>query len=597
MTWVVAVWLTYSLFYLAPVFAPLLALDRVLRTAAVASRLPRLTLALGAALLPLACLGAGFVQILLFADAFVFKTWSFHLNGFVWNLVTTRGGIESLGASGASELSFAAIGGGWLAAQALLLALALRSRRVDRVSCALARPAVIVAAAALTLAVSAGERVTYGLADSASYRPVLSAANTFPLYVPLRMPKLAKALGFAHDRARGLALEVDTVQVRYPLRPLARAPGHRDWNIVWLVGESLRADMLDPEIMPGTSAFAARSADFRSHYSGGNGTRMGMFSMFYGLYGSYWFAFLNETRGPALVDLLLDANYQTAIYTSARFTYPEFDKTIFQRIPTAELHEGDPALAGWQNDRANVTHLLADIDGRDPARPFFAFMFFESAHAQYWFPEESVIRRPYLTNFNYAITDYAAHIDEIKNRYVNACHHLDGQLARVFEHLERAGLLDSTIVIVTGDHGEQFMEKGHWGHHASFVDEEVRVPLVIRAPGAAPRRDTHTSSHLDIVPTLMTMLGVTNPPDDYSLGHDLFGGERPDGCVIADWDRLACVSSAGKAILPVSYQSLAGSEALGPGDTPLEGRERADFLASRRHELVAVMRNLSRFRR
>jgi membrane-anchored protein YejM (alkaline phosphatase superfamily) len=596
--WVVSVWLTYSLFYLAPVFAPLLALDRALRTRALERRLPRLTRALGACLLALACLGAGVVQILIFADAFVYGTWSFHINGFVWNLVTTSGGIESMGASGASEASFAAIAAGWLAAEALLLALALRSPRVDRLHRALAvRPAALVSLAFSLLALSAGERVTYGLADSASYRPVLNAANTFPLYVPLRMPKLAKKLGFEHDREAGLDLQLDTVNVRYPLHPLARAPGSRDWNVVWLVAESLRADMLDPEIMPATSSFAAQSADFRSHYSGGNGTRMGMFSMFYGLYGSYWFAFLNETRGPAFVDLLLEAKYQRAIYTSARFSYPEFDKTIFRRIPSAELHEGDDSLAGWENDRQNVTHLLGDIDLRDPSRPFFAFMFFESAHAQYWFPEESVIRRPYLTNFNYAITNYAANIDLIKNRYVNACHHLDSQLGRVFEHLARAGLLDSTLVIVTGDHGEQFMEKGHWGHHASFVDEEVRVPLVIHAPRMAPHRDTRISSHLDIVPTLMTLLGVTNPADDYSLGHDLFGGERPDGAVIADWDRLASVSPAGKAILPVSYQSLAGSEALGPGDVPLEGAERAEFLAGQRSELLAVMHNLSRFSR
>jgi membrane-anchored protein YejM (alkaline phosphatase superfamily) len=49
------------------------------------------------------------------------------------------------------------------------------------------------------------------------------------------------------------------------------------------VAESLRADALDPEIMPATTEFAARLLRFRAHYSGGNNTRMGMFAMFYGL--------------------------------------------------------------------------------------------------------------------------------------------------------------------------------------------------------------------------------------------------------------------------------------------------------------------------
>jgi uncharacterized protein len=569
--WMGAVWASYSLLYLAPVYAPLVVLERVLG--------PRRWL------LALAWLGASIVQLAIFADAMVFRSFGFHFNGFVWNLLTTPGGIESMGASRSTQWSVAAIAAGWVVAEGLLLAVALRKPLVPRT----------LAAASLFLALSVGERVSYGLADSAGYAPILTASNALPFYVPLRMPSLGRKLGLTADRERDLGLKVDTLGVHYPLAPVERAPGHRNLNVVWLVAESLRADMLDPEIMPATTAFAAQATDFRSHYSGGNGTRMGMFSMFYGLYGSYWFAFLNEGRGPALIDLLLDSGYQTSIYTSARFTYPEFDKTIFRRIPSHDLHEGDDALIGWQNDRQNVTRMLQEIDARDPARPFFAFMFFESSHAQYYFPPESIIRRPYLEDLNYAITDFAANIDLIKNRYVNACHHLDSQLARVFEHLRGQGLLDSTIVVVTGDHGEQFMEKGHWGHHATFVDEEVRVPLVLWAPGRAPARDTRMSSHLDIVPTVMTLLGVTNPPADYSLGHDLFATtERPERCVIADWDRLACVSREGKAILPVN---TGRTEALGPDDRKLEGAAESEFLASQHTELLSVMRNLSRFSR
>jgi membrane-anchored protein YejM (alkaline phosphatase superfamily) len=166
----------------------------------------------------------------------------------------------------------------------------------------------------------------------------------------MRMPELGKRLGFATKREDGLDLKVDTVHVHYPLAPLVRAEGHRDLNVVWLVAESLRADMLDPEIMPATTAFASRAVDFRRHYSGGNGTRMGMFSMFYGIYGSYWFSFLNETRGPALVDLMLDANYQPALYTSAVFSYPEFDKTS----SGASRSPGSEATSTWPAGRTTA---------------------------------------------------------------------------------------------------------------------------------------------------------------------------------------------------------------------------------------------------
>ena len=595
--WAVAVWWTYCLLYLLPVFAPLLLIGHALDSVAVARRFPRLARHGHTALVGAAWLGASAVQLLVFADAFVFRLYGFHFNGFVWNLVTTPGGIDSMGASGGSEVSFAAIALGWLLAEAFLLRVAQRSLRFDGLFRRLVPSGAMVAAFAVCVPLlGVGERAVFAVSDLTSYRPVLTAANAFPFYMPVRVPALRETLGLAAAE-HSLRARVDTVNVHYPLQPIARAPGHRDWNIVWLVAESLRADMLDPAIMPATSAFAERAANFRSHYSGGNGTRMGMFSMFYGLYGSYWFSFLNEGRGPALLDVLLDGGYQTAIYTSARFTYPEFDKTIFRRIPRAELHEGDDHLAGWQNDRENVGRLLADIDGRDPSRPFFAFMFFESPHAQYYFPEESVIRRPYLESFNYATTDIAANIGLIKNRYINACHHLDSQFERVLTHLREKGLLDSTIVVITGDHGEEFMEKGHWGHHASFVDEQIRVPLVIWAPGQPARVEERMSSHLDIVPTLMTQLGVTNPPADYSLGSDLFGAERPENSVVADWDRLACVSRAGKAILPVNYNAFGANRSLGPDDVELQGAAEASFLASERPQLNAVMKNLARFSR
>jgi len=93
------------------------------------------------------------------------------------------------------------------------------------------------------------------------------------------------------------------------------------------------------------------------------------------------------------------------------------------------------------------------------------------------------------------------------------------------------------------------------------------------------------------------LLGVTNPPADYSLGYDLFGPQRPEQLVVADWDRLACVSHSGKVILPVNGKTFGHSDALGPDDLALEGAAQAELLTRQRGELVSVMKNLSRFSR
>ena len=58
---------------------------------------------------------------------------------------------------------------------------------------------------------------------------------------------------------------------------------------------------------------------------------------------------------------------------------------------------------------------------------------------------------------------------------LQAVHHLDGQFARVIDHLRQRNLLDSTIVILVGDHGEEFMEHGFWGHNSTFSDPQTRT--------------------------------------------------------------------------------------------------------------------------
>jgi uncharacterized protein len=604
-----AMFLTYPAMYLAPVAALLLVLDRALPSwsaapggalapGALARRpLARRAIVRGseALLCVLAVALTAALQLLVFADAQVLRLYGYHLNGFVWNLLLTPGGIESLGAGSSTRLAVAGLAAVAVAAQAALLWTAFRSARLSafcaRVFGRRARAGIVAG----LLLLSAFERVTYGISDAAHYPPVLTAAATFPFYQPLRMHRVARALGFAAERGRAVKLHVDEVNLRYPLAPLHRAPGSRDWNIVWLVSESLRADMLDPEIMPETSAFAAQALDFRRHYSAGNGTRMGMFGLFYGLYGSYWFAFLDELRGPVLFDVLLDAGYDVEAFTSARFTFPEFDQTIFARFPSARLHEGDPALQGWENDRANVSRLLDSLDARPVSRPFFRFMFFESPHARYHFPPESVIRTPYLEDLNYATMDLPADIELIRNRSINACHHLDSQLGRVLDGLRERGLLDSTIVVVTGDHGEEFLEKGRWGHHSSFSEEQTRTPLVLSVPGLEPARIDTLSSHLDVVPTLLARLGITNPPGDFSLGRDLLAAGSPPrtDTVIADWDRLACVDGESKAIFPVNPSGFAACTVTTVDDAPVD--DPGPWLDSHRDVLARVMKDLARF--
>jgi membrane-anchored protein YejM (alkaline phosphatase superfamily) len=367
------------------------------------------------------------------------------------------------------------------------------------------------------------------------------------------MKTFFRAIGIKQIKNSGLKLKNDDKLLNYPLEPIDINVKNKKYNIVWLVAESWRADTLNKKIMPATYNFAKKCFRFHNHYSSGNGTRMALCGMFYGLYGSYWKALLAEHTEPIIFKVLHKLNYQMDLYTSAKFTYPEFDQTIFSSIKKSQMHQSD-GRGGYINDKNNITYLLEFIKKRDKNRPFMTFMFFESPHAPYVFPESSVIEKDYLKTFNYTTIDIEKNITKIKNRYINSVHNLDNELKRVFEFLKKENLMDSTIVILTGDHGEEFLEKGHWGHNKGFHQEQIKPAMLLYIPNHKNRDIYKMTSHLDIVPTIAPFLGINNSPSTYSLGYNMLLDETRSFTACASWDQLCYIDDKIKYVIdPVAF--------------------------------------------
>jgi len=535
----------------------------------------------------------GITHTLLFADRMIYGMYGFHINGFVLDLVTTPGGIESLGASRSTELTATLVVLGFfvLQAAAYLAAVWPRAPRGGQ-----ARPLRLRYLLVLLVLLGLGERVAYGFSHAANYRPILFASERYPLYLPLTFRKLAARLGVAQQSQDKGGMHLSQTALSYPLVPLRVEKPAKPMNVVWLVAESLRYDMLDPKIMPNLWQFSEESLRMERHYSGGNMTQMGVFSMFYGLYGNYWFPMLAARRAPVLMDVLQQQNYRFGLYTSQRFTYPAFDKTVFVNMKPTDMHELSGGAPPWQRDRQNVDALARFIDQGQPGQPFMAYMFFESTHANYDFPEEAAIAKPYLEDLNYLTADFSKDIGLIKNRYINAAHHVDQQVGRVIVHLRERKLLDSTIVIVLGDHGEEFMERSRWGHSAEFNRFQTGTPAVIHVPGEAPRVISGISSHLDIPATLLPLLGVKNPSSDYSLGSNLLAADfkRPYA-VAADWNRIAYLGSDYKLTVPINVTGALRNEATDGNDMPVSNQALAKQAVQ--PAMAEIMANLARFSR
>jgi arylsulfatase A-like enzyme len=120
-----------------------------------------------------------------------------------------------------------------------------------------------------------------------------------------------------------------------------------------------------------------------------------------------------------------------------------------------------------------------------------------------------------------------------RQRYDSYIADLDHEIGLFAKDLKKNGLLDSSYVIITSDHGELF-ERSEQGHGTPLLYEPViKIPLIILAPGQAERRDVYSpTSNVDLVPTLLSIAGKEIPPEiEGRILPGLGGAEAPDRSV------------------------------------------------------------------
>jgi arylsulfatase A-like enzyme len=101
---------------------------------------------------------------------------------------------------------------------------------------------------------------------------------------------------------------------------------------------------------------------------------------------------------------------------------------------------------------------------------------------------------------------------KFRREYDEYIAYADAEFGRLYDFMDRNGILDNTYVIFTSDHGEMF-ERGVWGHITPVLFEPViRVPLIISKPGQQKAQDVYAhTSCVDILPTLLYLAGIEKP--------------------------------------------------------------------------------------
>jgi arylsulfatase A-like enzyme len=205
--------------------------------------------------------------------------------------------------------------------------------------------------------------------------------------------------------------------------------------------------------------------------------------------------------------------------TAAKLSLLQVMKRVDEKIRAA-TGSSRPGSA-YQDAEVVNQQLLAWVDARDKAQPWLGFVGYMDPHDPYY-------EHPY----NGVGYSRAAHVkpepseaERLRKLYDGEIAFWDGHFGKLIEELKKRGLYDALTIVVTADHGEEFMEHGGFWHGSTLYDEQLHVPLYVKLPNRARAGTTisHWVESVDVMPTLLSLQKLSIP--SAVQGSDLFRGK------------------------------------------------------------------------
>ena len=520
--------------------------------------------------------GAVFLA-LLYSDTVVYRLLRYHFNGAVLNVAFTEGSGDAVYLG--SDVWLTALWvvpllilGQYLFWRWRLGRIVARERRGEKPVLFL-RPYVLCLA--VFLPVIAIDKSLYAMASL--------SRDTELLYVARPLPGPKPRLGHYIDSLRENRKDIHGLLANsslggeagqpftYPKAlPEISAQGPRP-NMMVLVMDSWRQDSFTEELTPNLMERSKGAMIFKDHKSGGNGTRFGLFTMLYGLHGSYWFRALENGTTPVLIDTLQELDYDIRVLSAASMNFPEFLQTAWAGLEREQVVDQFLMADGDEVSRRSDVkdRLVADAfaewmlerEENGDTRPYFAFVLLDSPHQPYFNPGGP--HKPALRD-GLKYTDLGRATEEpelsemrekVRNTYRNCLLYADGVAESILAEVDRVdqGSSRGTVVAVTGDHGEEFYENGFWGHTSNYTPEQIDVPFFLYGKGIHAHEETRPTSHVDLSGSLLELLGA-DPENSagYSQGLSLFG-ELPEvrARVVAGFADVGLITGEEIFLLPM----------------------------------------------
>jgi arylsulfatase A-like enzyme len=296
-----------------------------------------------------------------------------------------------------------------------------------------------------------------------------------------------------------------------PAVPVKRAIVPRDLNLLLITVDTLRIDLgfmgYPRPVTPNLDVLAANSTVFEHAYSMASYTGKSVGPTMIGKYpsetlrdGSHFDTYFPEN--VLLAERLHDAGFHTMGLASHWYFKPKYGLT--QGMDIWDM-SAMPPESGGDVDSSVTSASLSDAairllsDPENTSGRFFMWVHYFDPHANY-------VQHPEAPDFRPGQKNWA------KPLYDGEVWFTDHHIGRLLDYIASQPWGAKTAVVLTADHGEAFEEHGMSYHGVDLWEPLVRVPLIMHVPGAKPHRVAQKRSLIDVVPTVLDLMGLPQPP-------------------------------------------------------------------------------------
>jgi len=324
-------------------------------------------------------------------------------------------------------------------------------------------------------------------------------------------------------------------------------PGFKDHNIVLISVDTLRADYLGcygaPTKTPFIDSVAQTSFVFESMYTTSSTTLPAHVSLLTSLYpkdcrNGYSLSDSVTTMAEVLGEHgYLNWAFVSALPLDVRFNLDQgfdyYNADFSECSGSLDLEDNKWFAHNYQvfdcNAEETTNRVLATLQTKKHHTPYFLWVHYYDPHLPYTPPkgfyDPTKVTRdtfPYFLK-NPTQSDIAS----LQELYGGEVTYVDYHLKRLIDGLKKLGKADKTLLIIVADHGENlYQHDGYLDHSLVVYDTVMRIPCIIQLPGRSGRRIAELVSIIDVMPTLLDLVGVTHDTTEGRSLIKLMEGEK-----------------------------------------------------------------------